>query len=198
MCQFIETIRAEAGRYERLGYHNARMNSTGRHFFVGWGDVDLHTELPVPPDEGMRWKVRVVYGRNGIEDIGFAPYCLRPIRSLRLVYDNEIDYTYKSVCRSRFDDLTKGGGVDEDILIVRNGLLTDTSFTNVALWNGIEWHTPAHPLLRGTMREHLIGLGTIVPCDIHESCLSDYSRICLFNALIDFGQLVLDVSDVIR
>ena len=37
----------------------------------------------------------------------------------------------------------------DEILITRNGLLTDTSIANIALFNGKEWHTPKHPLLKG-------------------------------------------------
>ncbi len=49
----------------------------------------------------------------------------------------------------------------DDILIIRDGLLTDTSICNVALWNGTSWITPARPLFSGTMRAYLLDKGLV-------------------------------------
>ena len=49
----------------------------------------------------------------------------------------------------------------DDILIVKNGLLTDTSIANIALYDGNDWYTPLHPLLKGTKRAELLDKGVL-------------------------------------
>ena len=44
-----------------------------------------------------------------------------------------IDYTYKSAHREELNALYAQKGMADDILIVRNGYLTDTSISNIAL-----------------------------------------------------------------
>ncbi|WP_309546477.1 aminotransferase class IV [Hoylesella marshii] len=87
-------------------------------------------------------------------------------------------------------------GVCDDVLIVRNGLLTDTSYTNIALYDGYQWFTPATPLLEGTMRASLLDSGMLIEKDILLSDLPHYQYIALFNAMIDMGELVLPISCV--
>ena len=82
----------------------------------------------------------------------------------------------------------------DEILITRNGLLTDTSIANIALFNGKEWHTPKHPLLKGVQRAALIDKHLIREKEITVDQLFNYSQICLFNAMIDFGKIKIDVN----
>lgn len=70
-------------------------------------------------------------------------------------------------------------------LIVRRGLLTDTSIANIALFDGKDWFTPKLPLLRGTCRTALIDNGIIKEKDIRPEELSSYSFVRLFNAMIN-------------
>jgi len=114
---------------------------------------------------------------------------MRPVHSLRLVTCDEIDYSYKSTDRQCLNDLFAQRGGHDDILIIRDGLLTDTSICNVALWNGTSWITPARPLLCGTMRAYLLDKGLVQAEDIPVEDLPKYTRIRLFNALIGFGEI---------
>ena len=86
---------------------------------------------------------------------------MRPVHSLQLVYSDDIDYTYKSTDREALNRLFACRGERDDILIVRRGLLTDTSIANIALFDGKDWFTPKLPLLRGTCRTALIDNGII-------------------------------------
>lgn len=125
------------------------------------------------------------------------PYTIRPVTSLKLVTSDGLDYTYKSSNRQKLDELFKQKGDADDILIVRDGFLTDTSIANIALWNGEQWETPEAPLLEGTMRASLLGKEIIVPATIRPQDLSRYSLIRLFNAMIGFGEIEFPVSSVI-
>ena len=81
-----------------------------------------------------------------------------------------------------------------DVLIVRNNLLTDTSIANVALEKEGVWYTPRTPLLKGIKRALLLERGVLTECDIPSDEISSYSHIALFNAMIDFQSLVLEIN----
>lgn len=105
-------------------------------------------------------KCRVIYGRE-IEEITYTSYQIRPVHSLQIVYSDDIDYTYKSTDRSVINELFARRQEQDDILIVKNGLLTDTSIGNIALFDGNEWYTPKQPLLKGTRRASLLAMNLI-------------------------------------
>lgn len=184
---FVETIRIEKGRIHNLPYHNVRMNRTRRELFGAREEIDLAGYIhPGPHQE--RTKCRVEYTREVLQ-VEYVPYRMRPVHSLRLVTCDEIDYSYKSTDRQCLNDLFAQRGGHDDILIIRDGLLTDTSICNVALWNGTSWITPARPLLCGTMRAYLLDKGLVQAGDIPVEDLPKYTRIRLFNALIGFGEI---------
>lgn len=183
----METIRIEKGRIHNLPYHNARMNRTRRELFGAREEIDLAGYIhPGPYQE--RTKCRVEYTREVLK-VEYVPYRMRPVHSLRLVTCDEIDYSYKSTDRQCLNDLFAQRAGHDDILIIRDGLLTDTSICNVALWNGTSWITPARPLLCGTMRAYLLDKGLVQAEDIPVEDLPKYTRIRLFNALIGFGEI---------
>ena len=116
--------------------------------------------------------------------------------TLQLVYSDDIDYTYKSTDREALNRLFACRGERDDILIVRRGLLTDTSIANIALFDGKDWFTPKLPLLRGTCRTALIDNGIIKEKDIRPEELSSYSFVRLFNAMIKWGALEFSTGTI--
>lgn len=134
------------------------------------------------------YKARVVYGTQGVEAIEYAPYKMKEIHSLKVVEDNNIDYTYKSTDRSALNALVAQKDDCDEIIIVKNGLITDTSFTNLALFDGNRWLTPKHPLLQGTKRAQLLEAGIILEADLTLEDLRKAEKVSLFNAMIDFGE----------
>ena len=197
MCQFIETIRIERGVVYNLDYHTERMNQTRAVFWPDEPPLNLSESLkPIMNVEMI--KCRVVYSR-WIEEILYTPYQIRPVHSLQIVHSDNIDYTYKSTDRSVINELFARRQEQDDILIVKNGLLTDTSIGNIALFDGNEWYTPKQPLLKGTRRASLLAMNLIKEKEITVERLFEYSQICLFNAMIDFGKIKIDVNqDLIR
>jgi 4-amino-4-deoxychorismate lyase len=81
--------------------------------------------------------------------------------------------------------LAKRGDCD-DILIVKNGYITDTSFSNIVFFDGDKWVTPARPLLRGTMRESLLKTNYIEETDILVNDLKKFTIARLVNAMLPF------------
>ncbi len=193
MCLFIETIRIENGKIYNLDYHAERFNRTRATFWKDCAPIDLGGFISPQSFSGI-YKCRVVYGRE-IEEITYTPYCMRKITSLRLVESDTIDYTYKSTNREDLNVLYARREMADDVLIVKDGYLTDTSIANVALYNGERWCTPSRPLLRGTKRAELLGKNLIVEKEILQTHLGEYSKIMLFNAMIDWGRVILPVDD---
>ena len=133
MYQFIETIRIEKGNACNLFYHNRRLNEVRRYFRPECAPLQLEDYLHLSADmNGV--KCRVVYTEEGITEVSYSLYEMRPVRSLRMVCSDTIDYSFKSTDRRKLNSLFQIRQDKDDILIVKNGLLTDTSIANIALY----------------------------------------------------------------
>ena len=191
--QFVETIKIKDGKVIGLPYHQARLERTIRHFFPSLAVTDmpcLEDVVMAKKDMGF-FKARVVYGGDGIEEVSYAPYTMREIRSLKVVEADDIDYSYKSTDRSELNRLAAQKGECDEVIIVKNGLVTDTSFTNLAIYDGKRWLTPKTPLLCGTKRAFLLEKGMIQEADITLEDLKKASKVALFNAMIDLEERII-------
>lgn len=187
MSQFIETIKVLNGEVLKLSLHQARLERTRKEVLGLRSHPDLSSEISVPDSskQGIH-KCRVLYGRD-IMKVEFLPYHKPEIRSLKLVESNNISYAYKSADRSELEALYKQRGTCDDILIVKNGWISDSYFANVVLWDGSRWVTPKEPLLKGCMRFSLLTSGMIIERAIHIDVLSRYKSIRLINAMNDMS-----------
>ena len=192
MCPFIESIRIENGVIYNLPYHNERLNRTRNVFWKDCTPINLIDYIRMPHKKGIV-KCRIVYEKE-IKEIVYTPYSMREIDTLRIVHSDGINYTYKSTDREELNRLYVGRGDADDVLIVRNELITDTSIANVAFYDGCEWYTPQTPLLKGTQRAFLLDRQIIKEKEITLKQLFTYSRITLFNAMIEFGQIEFPVK----
>lgn len=197
--QFVETIKIKEEKAQALAYHQERMVRTIRKFFPSLCNASMPSlEKLINPTESMDfYKARVVYGEQGVETVEYAPYSMRNINSLQVVEDDTITYDYKSTDRSRLNALLEKKGSSDDIIIVKHGLLTDTSFTNLAIYDGKQWLTPKHPLLPGTKRAALLDKAIIREADITLENLRKAKRVSLFNAMIEFGEREIAIENVL-
>jgi 4-amino-4-deoxychorismate lyase len=193
MYQFVETIKMINGCTCNIDYHNNRLNNTRNNFWQTEEYIDLKNYITPQESNGIT-KVRVVYGENGIEDISYSEYSMRNIKTLKIVTDNHVEYSFKSTDRSAINELVEKKGLYDEIIISKNSFITDTSFTNIALFNGNTWYTPKHPLLKGTKRASLINKNIIKEKDINEKNIFEYKAIRLFNAMIDFGDIEIPIN----
>lgn len=196
--QFVETVKIKDGRAQALAYHQERMEITIRKFFPSLCNASMPSlERLLNPTASMDfYKARVVYGERGVETVEYAPYFMRNINSLKMVEDDTIVYDYKSTDRSRLNALVEKKGSNDDIIIVKHGLLTDTSFANLAIFDGKRWITPRHPLLPGTKRAALLDKGIILEADITLEDLRKANKVSLFNAMIEFGEMEIAIKNV--
>ncbi len=187
MSLLFETIRVEGGKFCHLEEHQLRMDRSRRTLFSSTDTILLFQHLTIPAGLGVEiFKCRVTYGKR-IENVEFLPYQRREIRSLSLVECDSIEYGHKFLDRTAFEELLKKATGDE-ILIVKNGLITDTSFSNIAFLDGKKWLTPSSPLLAGTARARLLKSGLIAAEEIRRSDLKRFKKAALLNAMIGFDE----------
>ncbi len=196
MCRLIETIQILNGRPENLFWHNMRFNDTRQKLFGSQEHIQLEDVIRIPPEfENSEVKCRISYSRE-IERIDFEPYIFRKINSLRIVCDDTISYPHKYSNRSQIAELFIQRGEYDDILIVKDELITDSSYSNVVLSDGIRLFTPLNPLLHGTKRAKYISEGLIRQKDIQPKDLHRYKEIHLINAFLDLGRCVIPVRNI--
>jgi 4-amino-4-deoxychorismate lyase len=180
----LETIRIQHGQLHNLPYHQARFDRTRRDLFDSTDVINLQNKIQIPADlqEGI-FKCRVIYDID-IQTVEFAPYIIKPLASLQLVTADDLHYAYKYLDRSALLQLLDNCPAD-DILIVKNGLLTDTSYANVVFWDGDQWFTPDPPLLPGTKRQQLLDNNQIIAKKLRPRDLQHFTHARLINAMLD-------------
>ncbi len=185
----FETIKIHNKILQNINYHNDRFNHTRYELFGIRGQVKLEEIIKMPVDLDDRiYKCRVIYSSK-IEKIEFEPYSPKIIKSLKIVECNDIDYKYKYFDRSIINELLDHRGACDDILIIKNGFLTDTSYANIVFWDGSNWITPSTPLLPGTKRKKLMAEKKITEKEIKVSDLQSFEKARIINAMIDLEDL---------
>lgn len=198
MCLLLESIKIREGKTLNLGYHQQRLDASQKALFGGNFDpIVLFSALDTSRlNPSTVYKARVVYGRS-LESVEFEPYQMKTVISIQLVDCGGFSYDLKYADRSVLYQLYQKRGKADDVLLVKNGLLTDCSYSNVCLWDGTNWFTPAAPLLSGTKRAQLIDAGTITERDIHVSRLHQYQKMSMINAMMELGELEVPMDQLI-
>ncbi len=205
MCLCIEAIEWKDGAPQRLAYHQQRVDAAFKALYpdasvlsladvLGPGAVSTDSGAPLP-DKGL-YKLRLLFDTQ-VRLLECQPYAMRPIQSLQLVEIDHEPMVYKSGDRAFIDEAVQKKGQCDDVLMVCNGLLTDTSYANIAVLDGLKWLSPHIPLLYGTRRAYLLDHQLIELADIRMDELHRFQRIRLFNAMIGFGELELPMSRIL-
>ncbi len=182
---YFETIKVIDGKALHMAYHQKRYERVLSA--LGIKEAENLKEHIKAPEIGL-YKCRLVYSSHSDNPItiSYHSYKKREVSSLKLIFDNEISYALKSTFREELDALfSKRDGCD-DVLIIKNLLVTDTTIANIAFYSNGQWITPKEPLLKGTTRERLLDEGKIVETEIKVSQLRSFSKVALLNAMTDF------------
>lgn len=188
MYRFIESIKILDGMVYNLDYHQKRVDKTFRKHYQDLTPLELKLIFKdiLIPENGL-YKLRLLY--NDIQyKIEINEYKPRLINKLHIIEDNNIDYTYKYADRSIFDKYTSKLNKNEDIMIVKNGYITDSSYSNLIFCDGKKWITPSLPLLSGTKRQKLIDNNIIEIDDIKLSDINHFKSCKLINAMLDIEE----------
>jgi len=179
--KYFETIKCEDEEVFNLDFHNKRVANT-----IG---LNLNLQEYIYPMSEELLRCKVIYTKEGIEDVQYFKYKKREIKSFKLIFDDEIDYSKKYLDRTSLDNLFNQKEDADEIIIIKNNLLTDTSIANIAIFDGSNWITPKTPLLYGTTRARLLENKMIFEKDITVDMLQGAKKIALMNAMIDFDIL---------
>jgi len=194
MIDFLETIKAIDGKVYNLKYHQKRYENVLKSFHIR--KFENLQDYLTPPQDGI-YRCRLVYNTQDIY-VEYIRYEKRKINTLKIVYNDFIDYTHKSTARKELDNLFDIRDMCDDVLIVKNSLLTDTTIANIALYDGTKWLTPKKPLLCGTTRQRLLDDKKIIEADIKVDEIFTYKKIALLNAMVDFDIIASDdLKDII-
>jgi len=196
MSQFIESVSIKDGLVENLDLHNLRCNKARLEVLMLTDTIDL-SEVIKPPKCFLKGhiKCRVLFS-DKVHEVSYEKYKLRRIAKIQVVENNTIEYAYKFLDRSSLNELYQQKRDADEILIVRNGLLTDAFYYNVALLKGDQWFTPKHPLLNGVQRSRLLKEELIKELDIKLKEINDFSFISLFNALTPLGAIQVPIENI--
>lgn len=181
MEDYFETIKCDDYEVYNLDFHNKRVSNT---VFL---NLNL-SEYIYPPNENLL-KCKLTYNEEGVKEVIFETYKKREIKSFKLVYDDKIEYSKKSTNRDIINSLFDKRDSADEIIIIKNGLVTDTSIANIAIYDGTSWITPKKPLLEGVTRARLLESRELILSDISVDMLLKCEKIALLNAMIDMDIL---------
>jgi 4-amino-4-deoxychorismate lyase len=195
----FESIRVENFKLQNIEYHNQRVNMSRKQLFMSTDEIRLEEIIKVPPElpQGV-YKCRVVCSSK-VESIEFSTYTPRHVQSLKMVTGNQVEYSHKYLDRSEMDALFAQRGECDDVLIIKNGYITDASYANVIFLERGQWLTPATPLLNGTTRQRLIKENKIAETEIKPGDLPNFSGCKLVNAMLhpdDPLNLMIQINNI--
>lgn len=140
--------------------------------------------LVTPPKSGL-YRCRFIYDADTYR-IEYHPYTFRKITSLRLITDDTVHYPLKYTYRDGLNSLFDRRDASDDVLIVKDGILKDTTIANIALLIDEKWLTPQTPLLYGTTRARLIDEGYLIPTVLTPDDIANARKVALMNAMVGF------------
>ena len=109
-------------------------------------------------------------------------YIYKEIKTVKLVDIGNWDYSYKYADRSFMTNLLNENKDFDEVIMVKNGFITDCTIANLAFFDGTNWFTPSMPLLKGIKRQQLLNSQEIMEREIRVEDLKNYEGVCLINA----------------
>jgi len=178
---YFETIKCNDEEIFNITYHEKRISRT-----IG-KNINLLDYIYPPNNELL--KCKILYNEDDILDVAFSFYKKREIQSFQIIINNEINYNKKFENRDLINELFSKKEKADEIIIVKNNLITDTSIANIAIYIESQWYTPKKPLLLGTTRQRYIDNGTLKEIDIDINLFKKAEKFALLNAMIGFNEI---------
>ncbi|KGQ57608.1 hypothetical protein IO45_10895 [Gallibacterium anatis] len=185
----FETLCIENGQVQNLALHQQRYENSLREFYAGQ-PYKIFSLAKILQKNTALWanlqspiiRCRIDYNATQYH-LQCFPYQRKTYQRFQPVICDDIDYHLKYSDRAIFNELLKQKGDCDEIIIVKQGKITDCTIGNLILRQGSQWFTPNSPLLIGTQRSKLLQERKIIEREILLSDLPLYQEIRLINAL---------------
>ncbi|MEH8026509.1 aminotransferase class IV family protein [Gallibacterium anatis] len=185
----FETLCIENGQVQNLALHQQRYENSLREFYAGQ-PYKIFSLAKILQKNTALWanlqspiiRCRIDYNATQYH-LQCFPYQRKTYQRFQPVICDDIDYHLKYSDRAIFNELLKQKGDCDEIIIVKQGKITDCTIGNLILRQGSQWFTPDSPLLIGTQRSKLLQERKIIEREILLSDLHLYQEIRLINAL---------------
>ena len=141
-----------------------------------------HIHVPAELCSEPLIRCRIDYNAEQIQ-CRYFPYTRKNYRTFKPIVCDHIDYGLKYADRTLLNELLAQKGDYDEILIVKNGYVTDCTIGNLIFRQGTQWFTPDTPLLKGTQRAKLLAQGRIKVRSILATDLHLFEEVRLINAL---------------
>ena len=198
MFPLFESIKIENGKIFLTEFHQKRMDKTFNMFYHKenpWKLKQIFSQIKVPLN-GL-YKMKFNYSEKKYK-IEFKKYLLKKIAKIKCYEINDFTYSFKFSDRRKIEYFYTKKLDCQDILMIKNGYLTDTSYCNIILFDGFSWFTPEKPLLEGVQREKLLESKMISKTKIKLNEINDFKQFRLINAMIKFEDyLPRNISNII-
>ena len=172
-----------------------RENPICQHIPIGENYIDLRSLIDTSILDNKEVKCRITYS-DKIQQIEYENYVLKSIQSLKPLEIGNYTYTFKFKDRDRINHFYSLKEEADDVLLLKDGYITDTSYANVALLKDGKWFTPKSPLLNGTSRTRFLKKGIIQENVIHINDIQKYEKLSIFNSMIPFRKIELEIGKI--
>lgn len=188
MGRLYEEIKVRDGRIFNIDYHSSRFNISRKELFNAGPAIDLESKITLPAFTYKGLFTCMIEYDSQIRKIDFYPYQRKRTRTLKLVEADDLEYNHKFIDRAGINSLREQKNGCDDILIVKNGMITETSHANIIVRGDDNiWYTPSDYLLRGTKREYLLNRGLIREKIITPASLKKFRELRLINSMTDIN-----------
>ncbi|OOS01398.1 hypothetical protein B0186_02995 [Canicola haemoglobinophilus] len=189
MQQFplFETICVEKGLAKNLSYHQQRYEKTLLKFYPHLKVTTFNLAEILAKHTALYTSEPLIRCRIDYDQQNYAiqcfPYQRKIYRTFQPVFCDHIDYSLKFTDRTLLNQLLEQKAECDEIMIIRQGKVTDCSIGNLIFRQNNQWFTPIEPLLEGTQRAKLLLEKKIIAREILFDDLAQYEEIRLINAM---------------
>ena len=177
MFPLFETICIEQGSIQNVLYHEQRFANSYSVYYGKQPNYSLFNGVDLSNlDLAKKYKLKISYDDSGTS-WAITEYRNTIPTTLQLVFDDTIDYSVKYTDREKLDALHEQRNDFDDVLIVKNGLITDASYANILFKKGEKLVIPKKPLLHGTCRARLLATKTVKEKDILPALLREIKKL---------------------
>ncbi|KYK82711.1 hypothetical protein SA2200_11950, partial [Aggregatibacter actinomycetemcomitans serotype d str. SA2200] len=185
----FETLAIAQGKVRNIELHQQRYERSLQAFYGNQSAVvfpnvfQLAEQIQVPAELCAEPLIRCRIDYNAKQILfRYFPYTRKTYRTFKPIVCDHIDYGLKYADRTLLNALFAQKGDCDEIMIIKNGYVTDCSIGNLIFRQNTQWFTPDTPLLEGTQRAILLTQGRIKVRSILATDLHLFEEVRLINA----------------